>query len=64
VPSDEVLRQIADRLELKLDDLLAAAGTVGIAKEAEQYIRDTPSAGVLFRVTTDRLTEHQLKRLF
>jgi transcriptional regulator with XRE-family HTH domain len=64
VPSDEVLRQLAERLELKLDDLLAAAGKVGIAKDAEQYIRDTPSAGVLFRrVTNDRLTEDQLKRL-
>jgi transcriptional regulator with XRE-family HTH domain len=64
VPSDEVLRRIADRLELNLDGLLAAAGRVGIAKDAEQYIRETPSAGVLFRrVTNDRLTEDQLKRL-
>jgi transcriptional regulator with XRE-family HTH domain len=64
VPSDEVLRQIAGRLGLDLDKLLAAAGRVGIAKEAEQYIRETPSAGVLFRrVTNDRLTEDQLKRL-
>ncbi len=63
VPSDEVLRRIADRLELNLDGLLAA-GRVGIAKDAEQYIRETPSAGVLFRrVTNDRLTEDQLKRL-
>lgn len=64
VPSTEVLRQIADRLVLDLDALLAAAGRVGIAKDAEQYIRETPSAGVLFRrVTTDRLTEDQLQRL-
>jgi transcriptional regulator with XRE-family HTH domain len=64
VPSDEVLRQIADRLGLDLDELLAAAGRVGIAKDAEQYIRETPSAGVLFRrVTNDRLTEDQLKTL-
>jgi transcriptional regulator with XRE-family HTH domain len=63
VPSDEVLRRIADRLELNLDGLLAA-GRVGIARDAEQYIRETPSAGVLFRrVTNDRLTEDQLKRL-
>lgn len=64
VPSTEVLRQIADRLALNVDALLAAAGRVGIAKDAEQYIRETPSAGVLFRrVTTDRLTEDQLQSL-
>jgi transcriptional regulator with XRE-family HTH domain len=65
VPSDEVLRQIAARLGLDLDALLATAGRLGIAtKDAEQYIRETPSAGVLFRrVTHDRLTEGQLKRL-
>lgn len=64
VPSTEVLRQIADHLALDVDALLAAAGRVGIAKDAEQYIRETPSAGVLFRrVTTDRLTEDQLQRL-
>lgn len=64
VPSTEVLRQIADRLVLNVDALLAAAGRVGIAKDAEQYIRETPSAGVLFRrVTTDRLTEDQVQRL-
>jgi transcriptional regulator with XRE-family HTH domain len=64
VPSTEVLQLIAGRLELSLDALLAAAGRVGIAKDAEQYIRETPSAGVLFRrVTTDRLTEDQLQSL-
>lgn len=65
VPSDEVLRHIAAGLGLDLDALLAAAGRLGIAtKDAEQYIRETPSAGVLFRrVTHDRLTEGQLKRL-
>jgi transcriptional regulator with XRE-family HTH domain len=64
VPSDDVLRQIADRLGLNLDELLAAAGRVGIAKDAEQYIRENPSAGVLFRrVTNGRLPEDQLKRL-
>lgn len=65
VPSDEVLRQIAARLGLDLDALLAAAGRLGIGtKDAAQYFRETPSAGVLFRrVTNDRLTEGQLKRL-
>jgi len=64
VPSTEVLRQIADHFALSVDALLAAAGRVGIAKDAEQYIRETPSAGVLFRrVTTDRLTEDQLQSL-
>ncbi len=64
VPSHEVLRQIAGRLGLELDALLAAAGRVGITKDDEQYIRENPSAGVLFRrVANDRLTEGQLKRL-
>lgn len=65
VPSADVLRQIAERLDLNLDALLAEAGRLGIAtKDAEQYIRETPSAGVLFRrVTHDRLTEGQVKRL-
>jgi transcriptional regulator with XRE-family HTH domain len=64
VPSAEVLQQIADRLALSVDALLAAAGRVGIAKDAEQYLRETPSAGVLFRrVTTDRLTEDQVQSL-
>lgn len=64
VPSHEVLRQIADQLGLELDALLAAAGRVGITKDNEQYIRENPSAGVLFRrVANDRLTEGQLKRL-
>jgi len=65
VPSDEVLRQIADRLALNLDELLAAAGRVGIAKgTTERYIKETPSAGILFRrVTNERLTEDQVKDL-
>ncbi|WP_322858197.1 helix-turn-helix transcriptional regulator [Mycobacterium europaeum] len=65
VPSAEVLEQIAKRLALDLDTLLAAAGRLGLAtKDAEQYIRENPSAGVLFRrVTHDQLTEGQLKRL-
>ncbi|BBZ49098.1 helix-turn-helix transcriptional regulator [Mycobacterium heidelbergense] len=64
VPSDDVLRRLADRLDLNLDELLAAAGRVGIAKEAEQYIRETPRAGMLFRrVARDRLTDEQLKTL-
>ncbi|ANW62230.1 hypothetical protein BCA37_00150 [Mycobacterium sp. djl-10] len=59
-----MLRQIAGRLGLELDALLAAAGRVGITKDNEQYIRENPSAGVLFRrVANDRLTEGQLKRL-
>lgn len=64
IPSQEVLVKIAAELGLKLDDLLAAAGRVGITKDDEQYIRETPSAGVLFRrVASDRLTENQLKSL-
>ncbi len=63
-PSDDVLQKIADLLGLDRDELLAAAGRVGIGKDAEQYIRENPSAGVLFRrVTHERLPEAELKKL-
>jgi transcriptional regulator with XRE-family HTH domain len=63
-PSDDVVRQLALFLELDVDALLAAAGKVGIGKDAEEYIKATPSAGVLFRrVANDRLPEDQLKQL-
>lgn len=63
-PSDDVLQKIANLLGLDLDELLAAAGRVGISKDAEQYIRENPSAGVLFRrVTKERVPEAELKKL-
>ena len=46
-PSDEVLAELAQQLELDLDDLLAAAGRV--SPDVSAYLRSTPEAGRLFR---------------
>ncbi len=63
-PSESTLEKIAALFGFDINDLLAAAGRVGIGKEAEEYIRENPSAGVLFRrVTTERLPEEELKKL-
>jgi transcriptional regulator with XRE-family HTH domain len=55
VPSEGVLRSIADALALDFDDLMAAAGRFGA--EADRYLRRNPEAGVLFR----RLTEKNVR---
>lgn len=47
VPSEDVLRALAKALELDVDDLMASAGKIG--DQADQYLRRTPQAGVLFR---------------
>lgn len=47
VPSEDVLRQIADLLKLDYDDLMARAGRFGA--DAIRYMQRTPSAGVLLR---------------
>ena len=55
VPSEEVLRKLAGRLDLDADHLLALAGRFG--DDAERYMKRNPSVGVLFR----RISEHNLK---
>ena len=47
VPSEEVLKKMADLLALDFKDLMALAGRFG--KEAERYLRRRPTAGALFR---------------
>jgi len=47
VPSEEVLKKIADLLSLKYEELMALAGRFG--EEAERYLRRHPTAGALFR---------------
>jgi transcriptional regulator with XRE-family HTH domain len=62
VPSEEVLRRIADELQLDFDDLVARAGRIGI--EAERYLRYTPVATTLFRrISEEKLTEDEIQRL-
>jgi transcriptional regulator with XRE-family HTH domain len=47
VPSEEVLRKLANFLKLDYDDLMARAGRFG--EDAVRYMMKTPAAGVLFR---------------
>ena len=56
VPSEEVLRKLADLLKLDYDDLMARAGRFG--KDALRYMKRTPAAGVLLR----RLAEGKAPR--
>ena len=52
VPKEEVLRAIAEKLELDFDELMAAAGRIG--EDADRYLRRNPQAGVLFRRLSER----------
>ncbi len=52
VPSEAVLRSIADALGLDFDELMAAAGRFGA--DADRYLRRNPEAGVLFRRLTQK----------
>jgi transcriptional regulator with XRE-family HTH domain len=47
VPSEEVLKKIADLLSLNYEELMALAGRFG--EDAERYLRRHPTAGALFR---------------
>jgi transcriptional regulator with XRE-family HTH domain len=47
IPAEEVLRRIAELLELDFDELMAKAGRFG--EDAERYMRKHPTVGVLFR---------------
>ncbi len=62
VPSEAVVRQLCDELELDVDVMLAVAGRVG--EGAEDYMRSEPTAGVLLRrVAQERLDEAALQDL-
>lgn len=62
VPSEDVLQRLAAELKLKFDELMARAGRVG--DQAERYMKQNPSAGVLFRrISERRLPEEDLKKL-
>jgi transcriptional regulator with XRE-family HTH domain len=47
VPSEEVLRKLANLLKLDYDDLMARAGRFGA--QALRYMKRTPATGVLLR---------------
>jgi transcriptional regulator with XRE-family HTH domain len=62
VPSEAVVRQLCEVLELDVDQMLAAAGRVG--DKAEEYLRREPQAGVLFRKMSEaRLGEGDLQKM-
>lgn len=62
VPAEDVLRTLANRLEVDFDDLMARAGRFG--EEVERYMRQTPAAGVLFRrVSEKKLSEESLRKV-
>jgi len=62
IPSEDVLRNIADLLELEFDDLMALAGRFG--EDAERYMRRHPTAGALFRrISDEKLSEEALQKL-
>ena len=54
IPAEEVLRRIAELLELDFDELMAKAGRFG--EEADRYMRKHPTVGVLFRKLSDSKT--------
>lgn len=61
-PSEDVLRQICEVLDLSVDDMMGLAGRLG--EDADQYLRRTPAAGALFRKMSENdLTEDELRRL-
>ena len=62
VPSEAVVRQLCEELDLDVDVMLAIAGRVG--EGAEEYLKAEPTAGVLFRrVAEERLDEGALQEL-
>jgi len=62
IPAEEVLKSIANHLELEFDDLMARAGRFG--DDAERYMRRHPTAGVLLRQISDaNLADDDLVKL-
>jgi transcriptional regulator with XRE-family HTH domain len=62
VPAEITLREIARRLSLNPDDLLARAGRFG--DDAERYLRRNPAIGALLRRLAElRLSEADLGRV-
>ena len=62
VPSEDVLRKLAARLNLDVDHLLALAGRFG--DDAERYMKRNPSVGVLFRrISENKLKEDDIQKL-
>ncbi len=62
VPAENVLRRMADLLDLDFDDLMAKGGRFG--EDADRYMRRHPTVGVLFRTLSEaNLAEDDLVKL-
>ena len=62
VPSETVLRKIAQLLDLDFDMLMQRAGRLG--EHAEQYLRQNQLAGQLFRrIARSQLDQEELEEL-
>jgi transcriptional regulator with XRE-family HTH domain len=62
VPAEELLGKLASLLQLDFDELMARAGRVG--DDAERYLKQHPSAGVLFRRLAEKgVDEERLREL-
>jgi transcriptional regulator with XRE-family HTH domain len=60
VPAEEVLKKIADSLNLKFEEIMALAGRLG--DDVERYLRRQPAAGTLFRKLTETNASENLLR--
>lgn len=62
IPSEDVLRKLAEVLALDFDELMAQAGKFG--ERADRYLRRHPTAGTLFRRLSERnLSDEALEKL-
>lgn len=62
VPSEYVLKKIAEHLNLGMTELMGRAGRMG--GTVERYMQEQPAAGVLFRkVAEGRLDNEQIQTL-
>ncbi len=62
VPAEEVLRRMANLLDLDFNDLMAKGGRFG--EDADRYMRRHPTVGTLFRqLSAANLDEEDLVKL-
>lgn len=62
IPSEDVLRRLAEELDLDFEELMARAGRFG--SDAERYLRRSPAATTLFRRIQERnLTDEEIRQL-
>ena len=60
VPAEEVLKKIAESLNLNFEELMALAGRLG--DDVERYLRRQPAAGTLFRRLSETNAPEKLLR--